>query len=147
MTRRARGLFAVWLDDRPAPVEPAFTVTPWETRSLAPEELARQRQAKTEAQTRARQLLLRHLPEAQRAEFEATGMITEVLPSTGDRVQISASSVRLLDDQYPTTTRARYCLVPHIDEYIPPIEDVILARLLLLRHAPERFFSTANQLG
>ena len=137
----------VMLDDRPTPVEPAFTVTPWETRRLTPDELARQRQAKAEAQARARQLLLRHLSEAQRAEFEATGVITEVLPLTGDRVQISAATVRLLDNQYPTTTRARYCLVPQIDEAIPPLDDVILARLLLLRHAPERFFSTANQLG
>jgi hypothetical protein len=151
----------VMLDDRPAPVEPAFTVTPWETRRLTPEERqareqreqrlredqARARQEKTEAMARARQLLLRHLSDAQRTEFEDHGVITEILPPPYGTARISASTIRLLDDQYSDTTRARYCLIPHTEDYVPPPDDVILARLLLLRYDPERFFRTANQIG
>lgn len=110
------------------------------------DEWNRQRREKQEAEDRARQLLLLHLSDGQRQEFERRGLVTETLLPPYGTVEVGPASVRVLDPQYPGMTLARYCLVPSVD-YSPAPSDALLARLLLLRHDPARFFGLANRVG
>jgi hypothetical protein len=110
------------------------------------DEWSRQRRAKQEAEDRARQLLLLHLSDGQRQEFERRGLVTETLLPPYGTVEVGPASVRVLDPQFPGMTLARYCLVPSVD-YSPAPSDALLARLLLLRHDPARFFGLANRVG
>lgn len=97
-------------------------------------------QERQAATTRARELLIAHLTDEQRAEFEAHQRF-HVTSSAGRRFEIEYGqyhNVYLLDDDGRRVTR--YC------GYFPsvPLEDNILAQKMLIEKDEARYLSSSN---
>ena len=92
----------------------------------------------SEAEARARALLLRMLTPLQREEFEGHGYFTVEVPGRGTFVVLPSTMFNVLH----VATGDCYCAVPTVDV---PLSDLMLCQKLLLENDPWRFFQVANR--
>jgi hypothetical protein len=89
------------------------------------------------AELRARNLLVRMLTSAQRAEFERREAFTVEVPGRGRFAILPRRTLNVLDME----SGECYCCVTVTDV---PLFDLMLTQKLLLEHDPEKFFAAAN---
>jgi hypothetical protein len=129
-----RGFFTA-VEDPWRPAAPAVI-----RRAQEPRQVEEQRQA---ASARARQLLLGELDPVQRAQFLAEGYFVvigrrgrryRIRPAVSANIDVLRRSGRVLE---------RLCVHPE-GAYRMPVEDVMLAQLLHLRHSEAELLRIAN---
>lgn len=94
--------------------------------------------ARTSAEARARQLLIRVLSPAQREEFARDGYFTVQVAGWGSFRILPNTTFNVVD----TDTNTCYCAVP---ESPVPLSDLMLAQKLILENDPKRFFRVARR--
>jgi hypothetical protein len=95
-------------------------------------------QARTVAEVRARELLLRLLTPAQREEFRLHGYFAVQVARRGKFWILPSTIFNVLHAE----TGACYCAAPRAEV---PLSDLMLAQKLLLENSPEVFFAVANR--
>lgn len=94
--------------------------------------------ARTVAEVRARQLLLRLLTSAQREDFRLRGYFAVQVARRGRFWILPSTIFNVLHAE----TGACYCAAPRAEI---PLSDLMLAQKLLLENNPEAFFAVANR--
>jgi len=95
-------------------------------------------EARTAAEARARELLLRMLSSAQRKAFQSYGYFAVEVAKRGTFLILPSTLFNVLH----VATGRSYCAVPRGET---PLADLMLAQKLLLEHDPEQFFRVANE--
>jgi hypothetical protein len=106
--------------------------------------LAKELAERARVQSVAQKLLLDNLTREQRARFEKERVLEVIGGSHKHRYLIDAGGgVKRIDDKGPVES---YCIHPRYDrdEHMIPVQDLILAKKLMLEHNEEEFLKTAN---